>query len=90
MLAAGTTVTTGFSASGDEAITRTLDVQADITASQLPPEEFDDFYEIERTAAELLAGDHKQVRLAYRQYSHFLCVLKRAADSTPISRRTFA
>ena len=53
--------TTTFAASGEDAITRTIDVQLDATVNQLSPSEFDNFYEIERTAAEIAGGDYKRV-----------------------------
>jgi len=53
--------TTAFAASGEDAIARTIDVQLDTTANQLSPSEFEDFYEIERTAAEIVGGDYKRV-----------------------------
>lgn len=52
---------TAFSTSGEDAITRTIDVKVDTTADQLASSEFDQFYEIERTAGELIEGDYKRV-----------------------------
>lgn len=51
-----------FSTSDESAITRTIDVKPDTTADQLSTEEFDNFYEIQRTAAEIIEGDYKRVR----------------------------
>lgn len=54
---------TAFSSSGEDAITRTLDVEVDETADNLKhPAEFDDFYEIERITREIEQGDFKRVR----------------------------
>lgn len=53
---------TAFSSSGEDAITRTLDVEVDQTADMLKhPAEFDAFYEIERIAREIEQGDFKRV-----------------------------
>lgn len=52
---------TAFSTSGEDAITRTIDVKVDTTADQLASSEFDQFYEIESTARELIEGDYKRV-----------------------------
>lgn len=53
--------TTSFSTSGEEAITQVIDIQPDNSANTLSPKEFDDFYEIERTADEIIEGDYKRV-----------------------------
>jgi diphthamide biosynthesis protein 2 len=55
-------MTTPFSTSGEDAITRKIDVKVDVTAIQLSPTAFDDFYEIGRTAEEIVKGDYKRVR----------------------------
>jgi diphthamide biosynthesis protein 2 len=53
---------TTFSTSGEDAIKRTIDVQIDETTDLLSSsEEFDAFYEIERTANEIVGGDFKRV-----------------------------
>ncbi|KAJ7230710.1 putative diphthamide synthesis protein-domain-containing protein [Mycena pura] len=54
---------TTFSASGADAIARTLDVQPEtaITSSS----ELDDFYEIARTITEILARDYKRIALQF-------------------------
>jgi diphthamide biosynthesis protein 2 len=56
---------TAFSTSGEDAITRTIDVKIDTTANQLALTEFDDYYEIERTAGEIVKGDYKRVRFIH-------------------------
>jgi len=53
--------TTSFSTSGEDAITRVIDVQPDQSADVLPPDEFDEFYDIERTAREIIKGDFRRV-----------------------------
>lgn len=50
-----------FSTTGESAITRTIDVRPDTTADQLSVEDFDDFYDIQRTADEIVQGDYKRV-----------------------------
>ena len=57
------TPTTSFSASGEDAITQSIQVIPDTTADQLPAEEFDAFYEIERTSQEIVKGDYQRVCL---------------------------
>jgi diphthamide biosynthesis protein 2 len=52
---------TAFSTSGEDAITRTIDVKVDKTASKLASTVFDNFYEIDRTAEEIVKGDYKRV-----------------------------
>ncbi|KAG6860061.1 hypothetical protein C0991_012291 [Blastosporella zonata] len=59
------TENSAFSASGEDAITRSIDVHADITSSQLAPSEFDDFYDIERTSKEIINGDYKRIALQF-------------------------
>jgi hypothetical protein len=51
-----------FSASGQEVIARTIEVDADRTAPLLSsPEEFREFYEIDRTAEGIIRGGFKRV-----------------------------
>jgi diphthamide biosynthesis protein 2 len=61
-----------FSASGEDIINRTIDLEIDDT-SDLPSSshEFDAFYELERTADEILKGD-------FRRVSQFLRLSKTA------------
>ncbi|KIK64153.1 hypothetical protein GYMLUDRAFT_57148 [Collybiopsis luxurians FD-317 M1] len=57
---------TAFSSSGEDAIARTIDVEVDDTAHRLQSTaEFDAFYEIERTANEIQAGNFKRVALQF-------------------------
>jgi diphthamide biosynthesis protein 2 len=56
---------TTFSTSGEDAITRTINVKVDTRADPLSQTAFDDFYEIERTAEEIVKGDYKRVRSIY-------------------------
>ncbi|KAF9039326.1 diphthamide biosynthesis protein [Panaeolus papilionaceus] len=57
--------TNTFAASGADVITRTIDVDIDTTADQLSQEEFQDFYEIDRTAKEIVQGDYKRIALQF-------------------------
>ena len=59
-----TETTTSFSASGEDALTRPLDIRdAELAAaSARSDEDFAVFYEIERTARELVAGRYRRVR----------------------------
>lgn len=53
---------TTISASGEDAITRTIDVNVDETPNPLSsPDEFEDFYEISRTAEEIVRRGYKRV-----------------------------
>ncbi|KAG6816756.1 hypothetical protein H0H87_003151 [Tephrocybe sp. NHM501043] len=54
-----------FAASGEEVITRSLDVRADTTSNELDPAEFDSFYDIVRTAEEVVNGDYKRIALQF-------------------------
>ncbi|KAG5730849.1 hypothetical protein E4T56_gene16139 [Termitomyces sp. T112] len=54
-----------FAASGEDAINRTLDVHADNTADELSPSEFEEFYEISRTAKEIVKGDYRRIALQF-------------------------
>lgn len=53
---------TAFSSSSEDAITRTIEVHPDTNADKLSLEEFNDHYEIEETAAEILKNDYQRVR----------------------------
>jgi diphthamide biosynthesis protein 2 len=66
---------TTFFTSGADAISRTIDLQQEST----PVEDLDNFYEIERTIAEILAGDYKRVALQFPD--------ELLHDSVPIYRR---
>lgn len=62
-----------FSGSGQEAITRTIEVDADESAPHLSsPEEFQEFYEIDRTSEEIIRGDFKRVGRKYHFDSLFI------------------
>jgi len=52
-----------FSTSGEDAIRRTIPIHPDESALTLSPSQFEDFYEIERTATEILSGDYKRVSI---------------------------
>jgi len=52
---------TAFSTSEEDAISRRVNVEVDRTADNLSsPREFEEFYEIERTAEEIIKGDSKE------------------------------
>jgi hypothetical protein len=53
--------TTSFSASGEDAITRTIDISEEDVGPSTAGFEFTDYYEIERTAQELVKGGYKRV-----------------------------
>lgn len=68
---------TAFSASGEDVITRVIDVQTE----EVPfnDELFDEFYEITRTAEEIIKGDYKRIALQFPD--------ELLHDSVPIFRR---
>ena len=49
---------TAFSSAGDDAISRTIEVEQEAVPVT---EDFDDFYAIDRTAEEISNGDYKRV-----------------------------
>jgi hypothetical protein len=49
--------TTSFSSTGDDVIARTIEIDQGHTRAG----DLDDFYEIQRTADEIVAGDYKRV-----------------------------
>ncbi|KAF8152245.1 putative diphthamide synthesis protein-domain-containing protein [Crassisporium funariophilum] len=56
---------TSFTPSGEDAITRVISVKPDESADRLPPTEFEKFYEIQRTAEEILKEGYKRVALQF-------------------------
>lgn len=52
---------TAFSTSGEEAITRTIDISAPPPSHSLSPAEFEAYYEIRRTVREIVDNDYKRV-----------------------------
>ncbi|KAF9444614.1 diphthamide biosynthesis protein [Macrolepiota fuliginosa MF-IS2] len=68
-----------FSTADENAITRTIDIRPDTTADQLSVEAFDDFYDIQRTADEIIQGDYKRIALQFPD--------ELLHDSVPIFRR---
>jgi len=51
-----------FSTVDESAIARTINISSDTAADHLSAEEFDDFYDIQRTADEITQNDFKRVR----------------------------
>jgi len=51
-----------FSTADESAIARTIDISSDTAADHLSVEEFDDFYDIQRTADEITQNNFKRVR----------------------------
>ncbi|GLB42706.1 putative required for the first step in the synthesis of diphthamide, a post-translational modification of histidine which occurs in translation elongation factor 2 [Lyophyllum shimeji] len=54
-----------FASSGEDAIARALDVRADTTADELPLSQFDEYYEIARTADGIINGDYRRIALQF-------------------------
>jgi len=50
-----------FSTADESAIARTINISSDTTADHLSVEEFDDFYDIQRTADEIIQNNFKRV-----------------------------
>ncbi|KAI9058971.1 diphthamide biosynthesis protein [Trametes sanguinea] len=55
---------TAFSSSGAEAISRTIDLQEEVP-TELSPEELEDTFDVQRTAAEIERGDYKRIALQF-------------------------
>lgn len=53
--------TTTFAASGEEVISRQIHVETDEIPRDLSQQEFEEYFDIERTVAEVLKGDYKRV-----------------------------
>jgi len=51
-----------FSTADESAIARTINISSDTVADHLSVEEFDDFYDIQRTADEITQNNFKRVR----------------------------
>ncbi|OCH91570.1 diphthamide biosynthesis protein [Obba rivulosa] len=68
-----------FAASGEEAITRRIDVTPNEIPGELSPEELEDYYDIERTVREVEKGDYKRIALQFPD--------ELLRDSVPIFRR---
>jgi diphthamide biosynthesis protein 2 len=64
---------TAFSSSSENAITRTIDVNPDTAEDKLSVEEFNDYYEIEETAAEILKNDYKRVWFQLQSKHILIC-----------------
>jgi diphthamide biosynthesis protein 2 len=77
-------MTSTFSTSDENAITRTLDTTPDTSSNHLSQEQFDNFYDIERTADEISQGNYKRVRLFYLW--DWWSIYFTASDSVAISR----
>ncbi|KIM44325.1 hypothetical protein M413DRAFT_443332 [Hebeloma cylindrosporum] len=72
--------TTSFSSSGEDAITRTIDIQPDgPDVGSSGTVAFEEFYEIERTAKELVKGGYQRIALQFPD--------ELLHDSVPIFRR---
>lgn len=54
-----------FSTSGEDAIQKTIDVQPETSTLSLSPHQFEDFYEIGRTAEEIVRGNYSRVRYLF-------------------------
>lgn len=59
-------MTSTFSTSSENAITRSLNITPDDSSNHLSPEQFDNFYDIEHTTDEIIKGDYKRVRTIYQ------------------------
>lgn len=56
-----------FSTAGEEAITRTVEINdSELTSSQIQHTDLDALFEIVETAQAIIDGDYKQVRVAVR------------------------
>ncbi|KDR72825.1 hypothetical protein GALMADRAFT_73379 [Galerina marginata CBS 339.88] len=57
--------TTSFSSSGEDAISHVIEVVPDTSTDVLSPQEFDEFYEIERTVEEIVVGNYQRIALQF-------------------------
>jgi hypothetical protein len=90
---------TAFSSSGEDAISRIIDLEIDET-TRLPSSEFEVFYEIKRTANEIVKRNFKRVSQisperpqgTYELLAHIFTVsyCDSTIGSTSISRRIIA
>ncbi|EKM77173.1 hypothetical protein AGABI1DRAFT_101874 [Agaricus bisporus var. burnettii JB137-S8] len=58
-------MTSTFSTSSENAITRSLNITPDDSSNHLSPEQFDNFYDIEHTTDEIIKGDYKRIALQF-------------------------
>lgn len=54
-----------FANTGEDVIARSIAVEHDSSAENLSPEEFRDYYEIDRTVDELVRGHYKRVCIVH-------------------------
>ncbi|KAH9942803.1 putative diphthamide synthesis protein-domain-containing protein [Amylocystis lapponica] len=54
-----------FSASGVEAIARTIHIESHPIQDRLPAHNFDDFYDVDRTVVDILKGDFRRIALQF-------------------------
>ncbi|PCH34780.1 diphthamide biosynthesis protein [Wolfiporia cocos MD-104 SS10] len=70
--------TTAFAASGEDVITRTIQLEEDAVPQELTASKLLEYYDIDRTAKEIVSGDYKRIALQFPDE-----LLK---DSVPIYR----
>lgn len=73
-----------FSASGEDAITRKIEFNVDLSAQDIVSPDLVETYEIERTVSAIVEGNFRRVRLVHLT----LCIpilANTSVDSTPIS-----
>lgn len=74
-----------FSASGEDAITRTIELNMDSSHTQIiAPSDFLEIYEIERTVAAIVEGNFKRVRSIHPALLR-LIIAHTSIDSSPVS-----
>lgn len=79
--------TSAFAASGEEAISQTIDLGE--VPDELTPSELEEYYDIERTVKQIRQGDYKRVNAKHPKFSLASLPLLHT-DRTPIPRRVAA
>jgi len=79
-----TELTTSFADSGEAVISQKIEATPDLSASNLPANEFAEYYDIERTVDEIIKGNYKSVRPTPLQTQEYLTSV--IPDRTPVPR----
>ena len=79
------TEATTFADSGEAVISQKIEVLPDISASNLSADEFSEYYDIERTADEIVKGGYKCV-CPTPSWRHRQDLTYTLSDRSPISR----
>ena len=75
---------TAFSTSAEEAITRTIDVSAPPPSQTLSAEQFEAYYEIQRTVREIVDNNYHRV-CVFRNNLEPKSLMEQNTDGAPVS-----